>query len=117
MCLLGCEAGDLGHVAQKPYSSSSCLKQMNLWVLCMPNPLVPLNLKPSSQAHFCICFLEKVLRQVPNEKDLRQSPWPTQHLVFHSELLKPSWKKAREPSESDSTVRYALGKSTSSFLC
>lgn len=25
--LLGCKAGDLGHMAQKPYSSSSCLKK------------------------------------------------------------------------------------------
>lgn len=89
--LLGCEAADLGHVAQKPYSSSSCLKKMNLWVLCMPNPSVPVNLKPSSQAHFCICFLEKFLREVPNEKDLRQSPWPTPstwcHLLSCSNLL------------------------------
>lgn len=71
--LLGREAGDLGHVAQKPYSSSSCLTKMNLWVLCMPNPSVPVSLKPSSQADLCICFLE-FLRQVPNEQDLRQSP-------------------------------------------
>lgn len=73
--LLGCKAGDLGHMAQKPYSSSN-LKKMNLWFLCMPNPSVPVNLKPSSQAQSCICFLEKFLRQVknfvPNEEDLRQ---------------------------------------------
>lgn len=115
--LLESEAGDLGHMAQKPYSSSSCLKKMNLWVLCMPNPSVPVCLKSSSQAHFCICFLEFLIKQGPNEQDLRQSPWPTQHLALSSELFKPSWNKAREPSESDSTVRCAPEKSTSSFLC
>lgn len=74
--LLGCRAGDVGHVARKPYSSSSCLKKKNLQDLCMPNPSVPVNLKSSSQTYSCICFLEKFLRQVkyfiPNEKDLRQ---------------------------------------------